>query len=180
MNFLRRMFQSETDLTIKRAENLVDTAKTLAIASYTAFLPRHPLIAQFDEDKWDFVLTIAGVCCAISSLNEMRQENRIDENAREKCLRTVTDHIKRWDRDGLEAIADLQRMINDLVPKIIERVESGNDAQFAASDAIGTWITWNLLNRAPNTKEESLFVRDIGAHVALTFIDWWVSAPVRN
>jgi len=50
---------------------------------------------------------------------------------------------------------------------------SQHEPRFVASDALGMWIVWNLLERAPAAEEERKLVRVVGAAVVHHFFSWW-------
>jgi hypothetical protein len=53
--------------------------------------------------------------------------------------------------------------------------EHGHEPQFIAIDAVGYWIVWEVLGRAPETEEERSLVRTIGGFVTHKFFDWWTT-----
>lgn len=47
---------------------------------------------------------------------------------------------------------------------------------FISTDAIGAWMTWNILDRKPQSNEEIQFTRTIGTMVTHSFFEWWTSS----
>jgi len=83
---------------------------------------------------------------------------------------TVAEALAKWNPRGKSGFEDC----NDLYVSEYNRLsKAGHETQFIAFDAIGLWIVWNVLDRAPETQDECMLVRAAGAMVTYTFIDWW-------
>ena len=50
---------------------------------------------------------------------------------------------------------------------------AGHEPRLVASDAVGKWIVWNVLRRAPQTNEEGALARATGTMVTHAFFGWW-------
>lgn len=56
----------------ENGDRLPAAAKVVAISSYTLFSDKYPIVQKIKSERWDFVITIAGVFVAVSQLNHER------------------------------------------------------------------------------------------------------------
>ena len=143
------------------AQSLYATAKSIAISSFKPVSDRHlTLLEDVDLDRWDLLMTIAGVFIAASRLLELHPRRE------EKLMEIVAK-----DFHESEFIAfDNCRTFFD---KEYDRLENQIPANLVASTAIGMWIVWNLLDRQPESDEELTLVNEIGILVVSGFHDYW-------
>jgi hypothetical protein len=151
-----------------RASTLVAAANASAVAMYEPLSERFALLRDIDPDNWDFFATVAGVFIAATRLNNLG----IADTREERLMEVVARIFAEWNSDAIRAFEDCR----DLFDREFDRLSSvAYDPQFLALDALGIWITWNLLGHQPRTNDEVAFVRAAGTMVTHTFYDWWVS-----
>jgi hypothetical protein len=93
---------------IENAQKLPHASKILAVNSYTQFLDKYPIIAKIKPDRWDFVLTIAGIFVAVSQLNH---EN-IPQQNKDCLLDAVTIAAIEIYPDSVEACEDCRNFVD--------------------------------------------------------------------
>jgi len=151
---------------IERGEQLPSAAKIVAVGSYVPLLDKHPIIGKIDPKHWDFFLTIGGTFVAISQLNH---EN-IPKQDRESILDVITKKAVEAYPNSTNACEDCRSFFD----RTCDRLEKeGYDQQFLSSDAIGTWVVWNLFGHKPENEDEINLIRPIGISLVASFISWW-------
>jgi len=166
MGIFGRFFRPKEDPLHKQAETLVPAARISATSMFVPLLERFPFLKEANAEHWDFIVTTAGVFMAVSRLNNLR----IAYAREDKLMETVTESLQSWNPDGIRAFEDCK----GLYEKEYDRLAAaGDELRFLASDAVGKWIVWNVLGRAPESHEEAMLVRTAGAMVTHTFFDWW-------
>lgn len=154
-----------------RARDLVPMARVIAIQLSSD--PRAGEAACFksinDDDKqwWDFFVTVAGVFVALTGLQAI-------EPARAERLANVVvgDLETRFPKRGREGLADCQTFFNKMHNVVLESA-ADPERGFAASDTIGAWIVWSLLDRSPESEAERQMVRVLGGIVARPISTWF-------
>jgi hypothetical protein len=166
MSFLDRLFGSSLDPLQKQAEELVSVARINATNIFVPLLSRYSVLRDANVENWDFIVTVAGVFIAASVLNNM-----LDGNAREENLMGfVAERVESWNPDGVRAFEDCK----ELYEREYDRLElTGHESRYLASDAVGKWIVWNVLNKCPESQEEIMLVRAVGVMVTHFFVDYW-------
>ena len=166
MDILNRLFKPKEDPLRKQAATLVWASKINARDMYTSMLDTFPFLRDADIEHWDFVLTIAGVFMAASRLNGLRLGD-----AQEECLmEIVAESLVEWKPDAIEAFDDCKNLFESEHNRL---TLAGHESQYIASDAVGKWIAWNVLGKAPETQDECMLVRTTGGMVIHAFFDWW-------
>lgn len=150
----------------KQAEKLVPAAAINATSMFVPVLEKFPFLSETDVEHWDFIVTVAGVFMGASRLNNMR----IGDAREEELMETVAVSLDNWNPDGIRGFEDCKGLYGTEYDRL---AAVGHEPRFLASDAVGKWIVWNVLGRAPQTKDECLLVRATGAMVTSAFFDWW-------
>jgi hypothetical protein len=152
---------------LESGEKLVPSAHILAIGSYTQFLDKYAVIDQIDPKQWDFVITIAGVFIAVSQLNH---EN-ISDSDKDVLLDKIKSVAVEMYPDFVEACEDCRKFVDRTYDGLVKEYQ-GNE-QFLFSDALGTWVVWNLFEHASSSGDERKLIRSIGVFLIHSFFSWW-------
>jgi hypothetical protein len=168
VGFFGGLFGQKQDSLREKAMTLVQTAHINAVGMFAPLLDRFPVLQETNAEHWDFVLTIAGVFIAASRLNSLRISNVREEKLMEIIAK---DLVERYP-DGTQGFEDCKGLFESEFDRL---TTAGHESRFVASDAVGKWIVWNVLKRAPQTKEECMLVRATGGIVTHNFFDWWES-----
>lgn len=131
-----------------------------------ATLDKFPFLREVDIKHWDFILTVAGVFMAASRLDNLRLVDARGEN----LMETVAMSLAEWDPDGIRGFDDCKGLFESEYDRL---TVAGYEPRFIASDAVGKWIVWNVLGRAPETEAECMLIRATGTMVTHAFLDWW-------
>lgn len=150
----------------KQAADLVAAAQINATTMFVRLLDRFPVLREADVKRWDFILTVAGVFIATSRLNSLG----LSDAQRESLTDAVAQALAKWDPNGIRAFFDCKTLFESEYDRL---AVAGHDPKLVASDALGIWIVWNVLDRAPKTEDECKLVRVTGAMVTHAFFDWW-------
>jgi hypothetical protein len=133
---------------LRQADTLVQAAETYAIGTFTALLKKFSFLREVDKEHWDFILTIAGVFIAVTRLGNLR----LGENRERKLMGKVGLKLTQWNptkgRRSFEDCASFFERTFDVL------TSAGDEPQFVASDALGSWLVWNVLGRPPQSEEE--------------------------
>ena len=166
MGILGGVFKPKQDPLQKQAECLVPAASINATSMLVPMLDRFPFLREADVEHWDFTMTVAGVFMGASMLSSMR----ISDAREEGLMETVAEYLVNWNPDGIRGFEDCKRLYETEYDRL---AATGHDPRFLASDAIGKWIVWNVLGRAPQSDDECMLVRTTGTMVTHAFFDWW-------
>jgi hypothetical protein len=166
MKSFRELF-GQGDPLLRQADTLVQAAETYAIGTFTPLLKKFSFLREVDKNHWDFILTIAGVFFAVTRLGNLR----LDENRQRKLMGKVGVKLTQWNptnaRRGFEDCASFYEKTFDAL------TSAGGEPRFVASDALGSWVVWNVLGRPPHSEEERGLVRTVGGMITHTFSNWW-------
>jgi hypothetical protein len=55
-----------------------------------------------------------------------------------------------------------------------------HESRFVASDAIGLWLVWEILDRAPASEDERKLARTTGVVITREFFNWWHDAGTER
>ncbi len=157
------------DPIFQKAETLLGAANILGISSCTKFSDDLPIVNDIETEHWDWVFTIAGVFVAVTRLNAMDLES----HTKEKILEIVGHKLAAWKPDGLAGFKDCKTFFDRTYDGLARMDHYRSDDRFLASDSLGSWMAWNLLGRAPESKEERDLIRMTGSFVSHSFFDWW-------
>jgi hypothetical protein len=163
---------TENDPLLVQARSLVDTAKDVAKAAYEPMLEQFPSLAPFlskakEGKRWNLVVTTACVYMAAARLQNLELGQ-----VREAALMTeVSRRLEVWDVVNAHAcFENCKQFFGQNFEALTQR---GHEPRFVASDTIGLWIAWNILDRAPQSEEEGQFVRTMGVAITHGFFSWW-------
>ena len=154
-----------------QANELVRIANAAAVAAFAPSEAKFPflkeVIAVPDDIKWwDAVLTIAAVYIAATRLRNLE----LGDSRETKLMARVSERLVEFNANALAAFEDCKEFFGTNFDALTAQ---GHDPRFIASDSIGLWIAWNLLDRRPNSQDEWDFVRGIGAMITHSFFSWW-------
>lgn len=169
MSFFRKLFGQTDDPLHKRAMNLVQVAHINTVGMFTALQDEFSFLQKADEAdvrQWDFIITVAGVFMAATRLNNLR----LGDAHEERLMKVVAEQLDQWDPDGLRGFEDCKMLFERVFGQL---TKACHEPRFVASDAVGTWITWNTLGRQSQTDEERKLVRATGTMVTHAFFDYW-------
>jgi hypothetical protein len=150
----------------QQAERLVSMAELNAMGIFLPLSEKFPVLREVDMEHWNFIVTVAGVFMAGLHLRNAH----IGDAREEQLMTTISESLDEWDADGDRGFKDCQQLYESEYDRL---AAAGHTPQFLASDAVGKWIVWNALGRAPRTKEECMLVRAVGIMVTEAFLDWW-------
>ncbi|MEN6424779.1 MAG: hypothetical protein ABFE13_05420 [Phycisphaerales bacterium] len=160
----RRTWQP--DPLLEQAERLLGTAQIQAVGMFTPLSERFRILCEADVEHFNFILTVAGVFMAATRLNNLR----LGDAREDRLMEVVAEQMNEWEPDGISAFEDCKRLFESTFERL---TKAGHEPRFVASDAVGTWIVWNVLGRAPHTDEEWLLARAAGGMVTHAFFGWW-------
>lgn len=157
------------DSFLSSAGQLVSAANIYAISSYTAFAKRFPAVNSISASRWDWTVTVASVFMAATRLSDLR----IDESREEELMSIVVAELLGWNTTGVAGFDDCKSFFERTYDGLAESDSYRLDRRFLASDSVGSWIFWNLLDRPPSSEEERMLTRSLGIAVTHAFFDWW-------
>lgn len=150
----------------KQANSLVSAAAINATSLFVLLLDKFPFLEKVDVEHWDFIVTVAGVFVGASRLNNLH----VGDAREEMLMETVAEHLVEKYQDGIRAFEDCKHLYETEYDRL---AATGPDPAFLASDAVGKWIVWNVLGRAPESHDECTLVHTIGGMITHAFFDWW-------
>jgi hypothetical protein len=167
MKSFRELFGLGDDPLLRQADTLVQAAETYAIETFTPLLKKFSFLREVDKNHWDFLLTIAGVFIAVTRLGNLG----LGENRQRKLMGKVGVKLTQWNptngRRYFEDCASFyERSFNALT-------SAGGEPRYVSSDALGSWVVWNVLGRPPHSEEERRLVRTVGGMITHAFSNWW-------
>ena len=155
---------------LPQANALVDAARAFASRAYTPAAAEYPslgLTKAGGKEHWDLIVPTACVYIAAARLNNLE----LGAAREQKVMGVVSARLEAWDAANALACFD---NCKDFFGKNFEALTArGHEARFIASDTIGLWLAWNLLERAPQSDDERRFVRGMGVAVTHGFFGWW-------
>jgi hypothetical protein len=166
MGILSGLFKPKQDPLHKLAATLVPAASINATSMFVPLLDKFPFLREVDVEHWDFILTVAGIFMAASRLNNLR----LGDAREESLMETVAESLSQWNPDGIRGFEVCKGLFESEYDRL---TAAGHEQRFIASDAVGKWIVWNVLGRAPETQDECMLVRATGTMVTHGFFDWW-------
>lgn len=166
MGILDGLFKPKQNPLQKQADTLVSAAVINATSVFVPLLDRFPFLEKTDVEHWDFIVTVAGVFMGASRLNNLH----VGDAQEEMLMETVAEHLVEEYPDGIRAFEDCKGLYETEYDRL---ATAEHDSTFLASDAVGKWIVWNVLGRAPESRDECMLIRTIGGMVTHAFFDWW-------
>jgi hypothetical protein len=155
------------DPLLRQADTLVQTAETYAIETFTPLLKKFSFLREVDKKHWDFILTIAGVFFAVTRLGNLR----LGENRQRKLMGKVG--VKLTQQNPANARRYFEDCASFYEKTFDALISAGDEPRFVASDALGSWVVWNVLGRPPHSEDERGLVRTVGGMITHTFSNWW-------
>lgn len=162
------MSQASSSL-IERAKRLPVSAEIFATSFETKVLDRFPMVRTVGSDRWDFIMTVAGIFVAISQLN--REE--LDEGVKDDIREATGYAAIKWNPKAVEAVEDCTQCVNRNYGGLQSSKEYSGETQFLFSDSLGFWVVRNLLDHMPESDAERQLVRALGGALVLSFVNWW-------
>jgi hypothetical protein len=151
------------DPLLRKADSLVESANVNATTMFVPLLDKFTFSRVVDPRHWNFILTIAGVFMAVTRLRNLQ----IDEAREGRLMERVAERLTEWSpKNAIRAFEDCKAMFGRNYDALSA---SGQEPRFIASDAVGFWIVWNALDRAPNSDDEIKLVRVVGGIITHTF-----------
>ena len=166
MGILGNLFGSKQDPLQEQADMLVPAARANATGMFAPLLDKFPFLQDADVNHWDFIVTVAGVFMGATRLTNLK----IGNSREEKLMETVAEQLVDWNANGIQGFEDCKGFFENEYDAL---VAAGHDPTFIASDAVGKWIVWNTLDRAPESQSECELVRSAGTLVTHAFFNWW-------
>jgi hypothetical protein len=173
MGLFSRRKRDRSDPLRTQAENLVAVAQIQATAAYTSVGERFNLVYSVSTDRWDSVLTVAGVFIAATRANQISlPEAQIDS-----LMEIVARNLSSWRPEGIAAFEDCKAFFDRTFDALERDPSYQNQRELIGSDALGGWIVWNLVEHAPESEQERALVRVLGGLVMHSFFSWWSDEP---
>ena len=166
MGLLSALFGSKKGPLVKRARALVSASHLHAAGAFPELQGRFPVLSDVNFGHWTFILTIAGVFVAATRLANLS----LGESREAKLMDIVSKHLDKWNRHGLLGFENCKGLFEREFDRL---TAAGHEPRFIASDAVGLWIVWNVLDHPPQTSDECTLIRWTGVWVIEGFFDWW-------
>ena len=148
-----------------RAQTLVSAANTNATDMYEVWLKNFPSLKTVKPSRWNFIVTIASIFIAMNRLTKLELEDD------KELAVTVSKKLIEWeDKNSSQAFENCKAFFEQTYEIL---TKSNHDPKFIINDSIGSWIVWNIQDRAPETTQEWEMVRSIGTAITHAFFDWW-------
>ena len=86
----------------------------------------------------------------------------------------VGDDLHNWNASAIDSFEDCKQFYERTYDGLAttDAYAADRDRRFLSSDAIGSWVAWNLLGRQPNDDADHRLARSIGVQVTASFADW--------
>jgi fructose-1,6-bisphosphatase len=173
MGLFSRRKPDKNDGLRTQAENLVTAAEIQATAAYTSVGDRFNLVYSISTDRWDSVLTVAGVFIAATRANQIDlPDAQIDS-----LMEIVASNLNSWRPEGVAAFEDCKAFFDQTFDALEKDPSYRSQSELVASDALGGWIVWNLVEHAPESEQERGLVRTLGILLTHSFFGWWSDQP---
>ena len=141
------------------AGSVVESARIIAACSYSGVTRVCPELSQASRQDWTFSLTVASVSSALTLL-----ESRGGEQLSRRIAPLILADVRNWSASGERAVKECREWLL--------RNSDNPTSPISHADALGSWVVWNCLKRAP-TPESSRLVEAAGALAASPFLDYW-------
>jgi hypothetical protein len=151
------------------AASLAGAVNTLAISMFVKFTDEFPFIPDDERGQryWDFIVTIAGVFLALTRLRTLD----LNEKRRLKLEKKVAAGlVQRYPRSARPAFEKCKSFFDKTYYGLLD---AGYEPQLVASDTIGGWVVWEVLNHPAETEQEFKLVRWVGTMIVQSFFNWW-------
>jgi hypothetical protein len=103
MKFLRGLLSRKDDQLRRKAERLVSSARVNATSLFAPTIDQHALLRNVKTERWDFVVTIAGVFIATTRLWNLK----IGDQREQELTDIIMRGLAHWDpNNGIPGIED--------------------------------------------------------------------------
>jgi hypothetical protein len=177
MKAFRWLVKAKNDPMIDRAEALIRTANSTAASAFGPALKEFSILRSIYNGcgnqadfvgRFEFMMTIACVYAAIQGLRKVD----IEENRTRAVIDRLELRLLEWNAtDSVSAFEDCK---NFVIKEYAELAKAGYDRNYAAPDAIGSWVVSNILPAPPSSEEERRLIRSVGTVITQKFGNWWV------
>jgi hypothetical protein len=147
----------------KSARNLVKSARIFAANSTVTVMDSVPLIDRYfkshvlSTDSWDFYMTIASIGTAFFTIAE-----HVPKEQRENVCTEIGEELLQFHPQGYLALENLSSLLH-----------KSCDAEIPFHNAIGNWLSINLLVKDKPEKEDIEAFSIVGALIQQTFGGWF-------
>lgn len=173
MGLFSRRKQSKNDGFQAQAENLVTAAHAFATAAYTSVGDDFDIVYSIPTDRWDSVLTVAGVFIATARANQIG----LPSAQFDSLMEIVARDLSSLRPEGIAAFRDCKAFFDRTVDGLEKAPSYQKQPEHIVSDALGSWMVWNLVEHAPGSEQERGLVRALGTLITLSFFDWLSEEP---
>lgn len=167
MKMIRKLLGHKDDPLMERADTLVQIAHGNAVSTFAPLLEQFPSLREVDIKHFDFILTIAGVFIAATRLRNLR----LGEHREQMLMDKVSVRLTEWNPQNGPRGFDHCKSFFERNFDGLTKIE--HEPKYVASDAVGMWIAWDILDQFPETEEERKLVRTVGVMITHEFFDWW-------
>lgn len=146
-----------------QATNLVQSASIFASSSARTVVDNIPLIGDYfksgavSPESWDFYVTVASVGTAFVTITDY-----VPVEKRETVCAKIGEELFRFHSKGYQALEDLSGLLH-----------SYYDAGIPFHNAVGSWLSINLLEKNDAEREELEMFSVVGALIQQAFGDWF-------
>jgi hypothetical protein len=149
MKFFRGLLGRNDDELRRKAERLVSSARINATSLFAPTLAQHALLRNVKTERWDFVVTIAGVFIATTRLWNLK----IGDQREQELTDIIMRGLAHWDpNNGIPGIEDCKATFERNFDAF---TRAQHEPRFIASDSVGWWVVCNLLTRAPKDRKKN-------------------------
>jgi len=154
------------DPLIQQATELVAGAETNANTSLISTLETFPILREKNTEPWNFIMVVAATFVAATRLSQLN----LEEERRKELMRIIEIRLDQWNLRAFDGFVDCKDFFDRALDAL---TNSDHERQFVSSDAIGSWIVWNIIGHQPQSDEERRLVRHLGSLVIRAFSNWW-------
>lgn len=177
VGILKKLFirsaKHHPDLLTDAAQNLCNVARLVAVESFSGVSHQGSLFENVKPDEWDFFVTIGGVFIASAHMHFLD----IPDDEKNRLSNIIFQNLAEWNQSSTMAYADCKEFYEDYYERLSKLEEvNKKGAIYIASNALGLWVVWNLLDHRPTKADELKLANDIGSYIISSFSDYWTTA----
>ena len=147
-----------------KAETLVSFASVMASGSKDSFCELHPQLRTASRiHMWDFFATVLQVWAALNHIPE-----DISEESRTRIESIVYSKLTSLHPSGIHALQDIRSLVNHFAKEISDAETKRDLAPMHG----GTWLLWNLTERAPINRASGI-AATLGKMFVSEFSQYW-------